>query len=88
MLVENAFKHGINPDGQSDIEIKFSSDGERRICLTVRNGNFPKSSDDKNDSGIGIGNMRQRLKYAYPGKHEYRHGLSGNTYTATLHLDL
>ncbi len=88
VLVENAFKHGINPDGQSDIEIKFSSDGERRIYLTVRNGNFPKSSDDKNDSGIGIGNMRQRLKYAYPGKHEYRHGLSGNTYTATLQLDL
>lgn len=88
VLVENAFKHGINPDGKSYITINFSQEDEKTLCCTVSNGNFPKNMKDKSGSGIGIENLRKRLQYLYPNKYNYDITIKNGTYTAKLSIVL
>lgn len=88
VLVENAFKHGINPNGKSHITIEFSQEDEQTLCCTVSNGNFPKDSQDKSGSGIGIENLRKRLQYLYPDKYKYDTSVQNGIYTAKLTIVL
>ncbi len=63
-LVENAFKHGIDPVKTSVIRIWFSVTDDK-LLFEVANTNFPKAQKDKSGSGIGVANVKKRLEYLY-----------------------
>ncbi|MFT3704531.1 MAG: histidine kinase [Agriterribacter sp.] len=70
-FVENAFKHGISLKEKSWIKINISCDTEH-VYFDVYNSVHPKKEDDpeKNRSGIGLENVKQRLSLLYPNRHE------------------
>lgn len=72
-LVENAFKHGIAPDGSGRIAIEMSQhDGDITCCIT--NSNHPKRGNDKSGSGIGLEQVGKRLELMYPGRYTWERG--------------
>jgi LytS/YehU family sensor histidine kinase len=70
-FVENAFKHGISLKEPSWIKVNLSMQDDR-LFFDVYNSVHLKQINDpeKNRSGIGIPNVRQRLLQLYPNKHE------------------
>ncbi|AKQ45643.1 histidine kinase [Rufibacter radiotolerans] len=70
-FVENAFKHGISLKNQSWIKITLHCD-QNKLYFDVYNSAHAKTDNDpeKNQSGIGLVNVKQRLALLYPGKHE------------------
>lgn len=72
-LVENAFKHGIAPNGSGRIAIEMRQhDGDITCCIT--NSNHPKRSNDKSGSGIGLEQVGKRLELMYPGRYTWERG--------------
>lgn len=70
-FVENAFKHGISFIEPSQIKITLELK-EQTLYFDVHNTKHPKRPSDPETlkSGIGLNNVRQRLKLLYPAKHE------------------
>ncbi|MBN8787072.1 MAG: histidine kinase [Terrimonas sp.] len=70
-FVENAFKHGISLQEKSWIRINISCDTEH-LYFDVYNSVHPRKETDpeKNRSGIGLENVKQRLSLLYPHQHE------------------
>jgi histidine kinase len=70
-FVENAFKHGISFREPSYITITLEVK-DRTLYFDVSNSKHTRLENDpeQNNSGIGLNNVRQRLKMLYPGKHE------------------
>ena len=66
-FIENAFKHGVSPEEESEIRIKISI-LEKHLKLSVYNKKV-KVSHAEPDAGIGVRNARKRLKLLYPDKH-------------------
>ncbi|GAB2630186.1 sensor histidine kinase [Belliella aquatica] len=70
-FVENAFKHGISFQKKSWIKISLRClDGS--VHLDVNNSIHRSNEEDpeRKSSGIGLENVKQRLKLLYPNKHE------------------
>jgi sensor histidine kinase YesM len=69
-FVENAFKHGINPNATSELKLKVSFvDGKFQFVLENSiDKNFEAFYKEKG-FGIGIENIRKRLEHIYPDKH-------------------
>lgn len=86
MLLENAFKHGVeNLRKDAYVSINLTST-EKEIYFEVVN-NFDVSIQDKEDSkGIGLNNLKRRLELAYPNKHSLILGENENVYKAELVL--
>jgi len=84
-FVENAFKHGISLKDKSWIDIKLEC-AETFICFEVRNSIHGRREDyfEKDKSGIGLNNVRERLHLLYPGKHELEVSENGNEFRAKL----
>lgn len=70
-FVENAFKHGISLREQSQIKISLELK-DKILYFDVFNTKHPKPEHDpeQNKSGIGLINVKQRLKLQYPNRHE------------------
>lgn len=70
-FVENAFKHGISLKNKSWIRITLHCE-QNKLYFDVYNSTHPKSEQDteKDKSGIGLSNVRQRLALLYPDRHE------------------
>lgn len=74
-LIENAFKHGISPQGAGYIKIAISQhDGE--ISCEIVNSCYPKRGNDKSGSGIGLEQVSRRLELMYPGRYVWEKGTS------------
>ena len=66
-FIENAFKHGINPEEDSRITITMNiSDDELRLSIV---NNIVSIQKEEPRSGIGIENTKSRLGLLYPGAH-------------------
>ena len=69
-LVENAFKHGMNSNAPSTIDIHLAQ-SDNTIIFTCENTNNPKPTKDRSGSGIGLENTRRRLDLIYQGHYEW-----------------
>ena len=72
-LIENAFKHGISPQGTGNIKIDLSqADGD--ITCEIQNTCYPKRENDKSGSGIGLEQVSRRLELMYPDRYTWEKG--------------
>lgn len=67
-FIENAFKHGVNAEEDSLINVKIDITTER-LVLNVRNNKVYVQPDREDNTGLGINNTKERLKLLYPNKH-------------------
>lgn len=87
-FVENAFKHGASQLDQPFILIALTV-AEGLLTLRVVNPYDASSDVAKDDhSGIGLENVRTRLKITYPDKHTLTIDDRSNVFTVTLNLNL
>ena len=74
-LIENAFKHGISPQGSGEIKINLTqSNGD--ITCEIRNSHYPKRENDKSGSGIGLEQVSRRLELMYPDRYTWEKGVT------------
>ena len=81
-FIENAFKHGVNPNQDSEINIKINIEDEF-LTLFVSNN---KVESIQSKSGIGLQNTIERLALLYPKNHELSIDDSLEKYTVTLKI--
>ena len=67
-FIENAFKHGVNPDEDSNINIIVAI-AEKELKLTIENNKVTVKLDPYMQSGKGIENTKSRLQLLYPARH-------------------
>ncbi|KAA5535700.1 sensor histidine kinase [Paenimyroides baculatum] len=82
ILLENAFKHGVeNLRKNAYIEMNLST-SENEICFSIEN-NYEKA---ESQSGIGLKNLKRRLELIYPNQHELAFSITENEYQTQLIL--
>ena len=85
-LIENAFKHGVSASKESNIVLNMTFN-KKTILFTIENDNFPKKTDDKSGSGIGLKNLEKRLQLLYPDKYDFETQVKDNRFLATLKIE-
>lgn len=86
-LIENAFKHGVSPEKDSEIEICMRETSTGVNCI-IRNTNFPKTEQDRSGSGIGLEQLCKRLEAQYKDKYTYKAEVKDGYYMVELNMDL
>ena len=86
-FIENAYKHGIGMVKDPYIHISLVSKDDRLNFSVINNYNPANLSKDKN-SGIGLVNVKNRLKLLYPGKNELSVKDESGLFSVHLKLDL
>lgn len=84
-FIENAFKHGINPEEESGIVVRINIDDDT-LRMNVRNRLVHVQRED--ERGLGLANTRSRLKLLYPGRYELYSSAKEGLYTINLTLTL
>ena len=90
-FIENSFKHGMNnsiSDGFVYIDL-FVNEG--KITMKIKNNSgheILKNIKNNNSGGIGLINIKRRLKLIYPNKHTLDIEHTENTYTVNLSIQL
>ena len=91
-FVENAFKHGISLRHPSWIYITLTLDATR-LYFKVHNSRHEKPAEtpdrhdpEKDQSGVGLDNVRKRLDLIYPGRHQLDIQQSEQDYFVSLTL--
>lgn len=85
ILVENAFKHGIEPaERGSFLHICLSSDAQslQFVCENSIEESIRK------EPGVGLNNLERRLALRFPGQHEFKIEKAAHAFKATLKLTL
>lgn len=88
-FVENAFKHGISLKEPSYIRISLSTKDDT-LYFDISNSTHPKTSNDpeRDNNGIGLNNVKQRLRLMYAHKNELSIRESGKEFFVHLTLKL
>lgn len=84
-FIENAFKHGVNSEENSELDIKITIT-ETRLDLVVKNNCVTSNTNTLNKSGLGIENTRQRLSLLYPKSHDLHISEIDHCFTVCLTL--
>jgi len=87
-FVENAFKHGVNSEQDSNIRINIKADESELHFLVANNKVNIQSGIKGNSSGLGIENTKHRLVLIYPSKHLLTIKETENDFTVSLHINL
>ncbi|QRM90304.1 histidine kinase [Lacinutrix sp. WUR7] len=85
-LIENAFKHGVSATKLSSIDINMTCD-DKTVLFSVENNNFPKITDDKSGSGIGLQNLEKRLELLYADKFSFKTIVKNDRFLVTLKIE-
>ena len=88
VLVENAFKHvSRSTTNKGYIKINLT-EGDNELTLTIENSTIPieNNTSKSKSKGIGLTNLRERLRILYPDRHKLLIDKQPNTYTTTLKL--
>ncbi|MEM9930839.1 MAG: sensor histidine kinase, partial [Bacteroidota bacterium] len=86
ILLENAFKHGIEPAEDACFLHVNLSTTENSLSFTCHNSQPPNLPETP--PGIGLANLRRRLELLYPQQHTLNIQSSETDYLATLILEL
>jgi sensor histidine kinase YesM len=86
-FVENAFKHGVNPEEDSKIDIDIYITTET-LTLQVYNKKVQVQQQQEAKSGLGIENTRHRLQLLYPNLHELMIEETEKDFSVLLHIQL
>lgn len=86
-FVENAFKHGVNSEQNSDIRINIKVN-ESELHLLIANNKVKTQSGITEHNGLGIENTKHRLKLIYPSKHLLTIKETEEDFTVSLHINL
>lgn len=84
-FIENAFKHGINPEEESGIVVRINIE-DNVLRLNVRNRLVHVQRED--ERGLGLANTRSRLNLLYAGRYELYTSAKDGLYTINLTLTL
>jgi len=86
VLVENAFKHGIEPDdGPSFLSIELKTT-VKHLHFTCENS-IPKTNQHKKP-GIGLENLERRLELQFPGRFDLQITHDRDSFKAELVIQL
>ncbi len=85
-FIENAFKHGVNSEGNSDIKIKITINKGDIVLEVANNKVYLRQGQEKN-TDIGISSTRRRLNLLYPGKHVLDINDGKNDFIVYLKID-
>lgn len=86
-LIENAFKHGVNSEENSNIEIRIHV-SDTQLKMSVKNNCVTTNNNTLNKSGLGIENTTQRLKLLYPENYTLNISEIDKTFTVSLVLNI
>lgn len=88
-FVENAFKHGIHINEPSWIKIRLRCD-KNTLRLEVKNSIHTAQNNDpeKEHSGIGLENVKERLHLFYEHKYQLTYGTDGTEFKVDLFIKL
>jgi two-component system, LytTR family, sensor kinase len=90
-FVENAFKHGMNNHltggGFIRMTMNVADDALEFIVENSKTDNLPRQ-DHPRSGGIGLANVRQRLRILYPDAHDLEISDEPGCYRVTLRLNL
>ena len=88
-FVENAFKHGISFREPSHIKVTLEMK-DKTLYFDVYNSKHTRTESDpeKEKSGIGLNNVKQRLKMLYPNRHELIIRETGKDFFVHLTINL
>ncbi|GLR16831.1 hypothetical protein GCM10007940_14460 [Portibacter lacus] len=86
LLVENAFKHGVEKlRDNAFVKMELIAD-DGHISFSIIN-NYDKEEEETNEpGGIGISNLKRRLEIGYKKKHDLHISKDDETFTAQLTL--
>jgi len=84
-FIENAFKHGVANDPESPIQLKITVD-DGSLQFYMQNKKHLHNRDLV--GGIGLANVKRRLKLLYPGQYHLNITDTADTYTCELSLVL
>jgi LytS/YehU family sensor histidine kinase len=86
-FIENAFKHGVNPDQESFLIIKINI-ADNALSLLVENQKVKASQELHTKSGVGIENTKERLELLYPKKYSLSIKEDEDNYNVKLNIQL
>jgi len=86
-FIENAFKHGVNPEEDSSIDIEIIIDGDM-LHMSVLNNKVNTVNRYASKNNVGLENTTNRLKLLYPSKHELVIKEDGKEYLVLLKINL
>jgi len=86
-LIENAFKHGVSASKKTEIQFNMILT-DTQLSFVSENVNLPKQDNDKSGSGIGLDNLRRRLRLLYPHKHILTQKVLNENYWCELTIDI
>lgn len=87
-FIENVFKHAVNPEFTSFINIVIELRKNSKLDMRIVNNKMEGHDTSTVSMGIGIKNSRKRLELLYPSKHELVINDSKDHYSVSLILDL
>lgn len=87
-FVENAFKHGLTTRQPCEIAVAVSAESNRLQLRVVNQIFTSQQTRQSNESGIGLANVMQRLKYAYAGQYELKISEANEIHSVLLELQL
>jgi hypothetical protein len=86
-FVENAFKHGVNPEENSSININIDIN-ESILHLSVFNNKVNVRAQNEERTEQGIENTKNRLQHLYPSKHLLVIDDNKSSFSVSLTIDL
>lgn len=89
-FIENSFKHGMNnllTNGFVHIKLKIE-DGEVNMKITNTKGAKVSIPSEKQSGGIGLINIKRRLKLIYPNRHKISFEETDDEYAVLLNIQL
>jgi sensor histidine kinase YesM len=87
-FVENAFKHGIKLDDNSFISITLQVENSTLIFRIENSIVNLNNNINKNESGIGLENVKKRLAILYPAQHNLKISKTDTKFVVDLSLNL
>lgn len=85
-LVENAFKHGVEPDKKSLVKINLKVTATN-LTFSIKNTTRKSQAQSLENEGIGLKNVRKRLQLLYPDSHSLTTEKQDGFFITTLTLN-